>query len=58
MLGATAAGFFPGTLLARHWAERYMDRMLAGFGLAAACTVIVFMTERPRLLAARSCSPS
>ena len=47
MLGAAAAGFFPGTLLARRWAERYMDRMLAGFGLAAAGTVIAFMTARP-----------
>ena len=47
MLGGAAAGFLPGTLLARRWAERYMDPMLVGFGLAAAGAVIAFMTARP-----------
>jgi len=47
MLGAAAAGFLPGTLLARRWAERYMTAMLVGFGLAAAGAVIAFMTARP-----------
>jgi MFS transporter, DHA1 family, inner membrane transport protein len=47
MLGAAAAGFLPGTFLARRWAERHMGPMLVCFGIAAAGTVIVFMTARP-----------
>jgi predicted MFS family arabinose efflux permease len=47
MLGVAAAGFFPGTLLARRWAEHHMDSMLVGFGLATAGMVIAFTTARP-----------
>jgi predicted MFS family arabinose efflux permease len=47
MLAGAAAGFFPGTLLARRWVEHHMDSMLVGFGLAAAGMVIAFTTARP-----------
>jgi predicted MFS family arabinose efflux permease len=47
VLGAAAAGYFPGTLLARRWVERHARSMLVGFGLAAAATVIAFTTLRP-----------
>ena len=47
MLGGAAAGFFPGTLLARRWAERHADVMLVALGLAAGALVIVFTAARP-----------
>ena len=50
VLGAAAAGYFPGTLLARRSVERHARAMLVGFGLAAAATVIAFTTIRLSLV--------